>query len=27
LAKYGQRNILVASEFLAKQGKPATPAP
>jgi PTS system mannose-specific IIA component len=25
LAKYGQRNILVASEFLAKQGKPATP--
>ncbi len=22
LAKYGQRNILVASEFLAKQGKP-----
>lgn len=25
LAKYGQRNILVASEFLAKQGKsPAT---
>ncbi len=21
LAKYGQRNILVASEFLAKQGK------
>jgi len=23
LAKYGQRNILVASEFLAKQGKPA----
>jgi len=26
LAKYGQRNILVASEFLAKQGKPATPA-
>ncbi|OGB93400.1 MAG: hypothetical protein A2Z31_05095 [candidate division NC10 bacterium RBG_16_65_8] len=27
VAKYGQRNILVASEFLAKQGKPATPAP
>lgn len=27
LAKYGQRNILVASEFLAKQGRPATPAP
>jgi PTS system mannose-specific IIA component len=26
LAKYGQRNILVASEFLAKQGKPVTPA-
>ena len=26
VAKYGQRNILVASEFLAKQGKPATPA-
>lgn len=26
LAKYGQRNILVASEFLAKQGKPAIPA-
>ena len=26
LAKYGQRNILVASEFLAKQGKPAAPA-
>jgi PTS system mannose-specific IIA component len=26
LAKYGQRNILVASEFLAKQGKPTTPA-
>ena len=26
LAKYGQRNILVASEFLAKQGKPASPA-
>jgi len=25
LAKYGQRNILVASEFLAKQGKPAAP--
>jgi len=25
LAKYGQRNILVASEFLAKQGKPVTP--
>ena len=25
LAKYGQRNILVASEFLAKQGKSATP--
>lgn len=25
LAKYGQRNILVASEFLAKQGKPPTP--
>ena len=25
LAKYGQRNILVASEFLAKQGKPAPP--
>ncbi|HTX55122.1 MAG TPA: PTS fructose transporter subunit IIA [Candidatus Baltobacteraceae bacterium] len=25
LAKYGQRNILVASEFLAKQGKPASP--
>ncbi len=24
LAKYGQRNILVASEFLAKQGKPTT---
>ncbi|HYL81239.1 MAG TPA: PTS fructose transporter subunit IIA [Candidatus Acidoferrum sp.] len=23
LARYGQRNILVASEFLAKQGKPA----
>jgi mannose PTS system EIIA component len=23
LAKYGQRNILVASEFLAKHGKPA----
>jgi PTS system mannose-specific IIA component len=27
LARYGQRNILVASEFLAKQGRPATPAP
>lgn len=27
VAKYGQRNILVASEFLAKQGKPAAPAP
>ncbi len=27
LAKYGQRNILVASEFLAKQKRPATPAP
>ncbi len=26
VAKYGQRNILVASEFLAKQGKPAAPA-
>ncbi len=26
LAKYGQRNILVASEFLAKQGKPAPPS-
>lgn len=26
LAKYGQRNILVASEFLAKQAKPAAPA-
>jgi PTS system mannose-specific IIA component len=26
LAKYGQRNILVASEFLAKQGKPTAPA-
>jgi len=26
VAKYGQRNILVASEFLAKQGKPGTPA-
>ena len=26
LAKYGQRNILVASEFLAKQGKPAAPS-
>jgi mannose PTS system EIIA component len=26
LAKYGQRNILVASEFLAKQGKPTPPA-
>ena len=25
LAKFGQRNILVASEFLAKQGKPAAP--
>lgn len=25
LARYGQRNILVASEFLAKQGKSATP--
>jgi PTS system mannose-specific IIA component len=25
LAKYGQRNILVASEFLAKQWKPVTP--
>lgn len=25
LARYGQRNILVASEFLAKQGTPATP--
>jgi PTS system mannose-specific IIA component len=25
LARYGQRNILVASEFLAKQGKPAAP--
>jgi PTS system mannose-specific IIA component len=24
LARYGQRNILVASEFLAKQGKSAT---
>jgi len=24
LARYGQRNILVASEFLAKQGKPAS---
>jgi PTS system mannose-specific IIA component len=23
VAKYGQRNILVASEFLARQGKPA----
>lgn len=27
VAKYGQRNIMVASEFLAKQGRPATPAP
>ena len=26
LAKYGQRNILVASEFLAKQGKPPASA-
>lgn len=26
LAKYGQRNILVASEFLAKQAKPVAPA-
>ena len=26
LAKYGQRNILVASEFLAKQGKPVAPS-
>lgn len=26
VAKYGQRNILVASEFLAKQGKRETPA-
>jgi PTS system mannose-specific IIA component len=26
LAKYGQRNILVASEFLAKQAKPSAPA-
>jgi PTS system mannose-specific IIA component len=26
VAKYGQRNIMVASEFLAKQGKPASPA-
>lgn len=26
VAKYGQRNILVASEFLAKQGKPTTPS-
>ncbi|MGE5850159.1 MAG: PTS sugar transporter subunit IIA [Candidatus Methylomirabilota bacterium] len=25
LARYGQRNILVASEFLAKQGKSAAP--
>ncbi len=25
LAKYGQRTILVASEFLAKQGKPPAP--
>jgi PTS system mannose-specific IIA component len=25
LARYGQRNILVASEFLATQGKPAAP--
>jgi PTS system mannose-specific IIA component len=25
LARYGQRNILVASEFLAKQGKPGPP--
>ena len=25
LARYGQRNILVASEFLAKQGRPADP--
>ncbi len=25
LARYGQRNILVASEFLAKQGMSATP--
>lgn len=25
LAKYGQRNILVASEFLAKQAKPGAP--
>lgn len=25
LAKYGQRNILVASEFLAKQGKSVDP--
>jgi PTS system mannose-specific IIA component len=25
LAKYGQRNILVASEFLAKQGRPPAP--
>jgi len=24
LARYGQRNILVSSEFLAKQGKPAS---
>jgi PTS system mannose-specific IIA component len=26
LAKYGQRNILVASEFLAKQGRPPAPS-
>ncbi len=26
VARYGQRNILVASEFLAKQGKPTPPA-
>jgi PTS system mannose-specific IIA component len=26
LARYGQRNILVASEFLAKQAKPGAPA-
>jgi hypothetical protein len=25
LARYGQRNILVASEFLARQGKAAGP--
>src|SRR5512135_2435982 len=27
LAKYGQRNILVASEFLAKQGRRTTAGP